>query len=83
MLRTLTLVALPERAQAQPAPPETVAGRVNNGWPPNASSSRRPSLTNFFTGDYEGLAATGDFLAFFSQPHGSDSSSTFFRRIGP
>jgi hypothetical protein len=38
----------------------------------------------FFTGDYEGLASAGnDFTAFFSQPHGTDPSSTFFRRLGP
>jgi hypothetical protein len=40
--------------------------------------------TGFFTGDYEGLASTGtDFTPFFSQPHGSDPSSVFFRRVGP
>lgn len=40
--------------------------------------------TGFFTGDYEGLASAGaDFTPFFSQPHGSDPSSTFFRRLGP
>ena len=38
----------------------------------------------FFTGDYEGLASAGnDFTPFFSQPHGTDPSSTFFRRVGP
>ena len=38
----------------------------------------------FFTGDYEGLASAGnDFLPFFSQPHGMDPSSSFFRRVGP
>ena len=42
-----------------------------------------PFAGGYFTGDYEGLAATGDFLAFFSQPHGSDPSSAFFRRLGP
>jgi hypothetical protein len=42
-----------------------------------------PFAGGFFTGDYEGLAATGDFLALFSQPHGSDPSSAFFRRVGP
>ena len=42
-----------------------------------------PFAGGFFTGDYEGLAATGDFLAFFSQPHGSDPASIFFRRVGP
>jgi hypothetical protein len=42
------------------------------------------TTTGFFTGDYEGLASAGaDFTPFFSQPHGSDPSSTFFRRLGP
>ncbi|MGH2992304.1 MAG: sialidase family protein [Solirubrobacterales bacterium] len=40
--------------------------------------------TGFFTGDYEGLASAGnDFTPFFSQTHGSDPSSAFFRRVGP
>jgi hypothetical protein len=40
--------------------------------------------TGFFTGDYEGLAsASNDFTPFFSQPHGTDPSSVFFRRVGP
>jgi hypothetical protein len=40
--------------------------------------------TGFFTGDYEGLAsAVNDFTPFFSQPHGTDPSSVFFRRVGP
>ena len=40
--------------------------------------------TGFFTGDYLGLASAGnDFTPFFSQPHGSDPSSVFFRRVGP
>ena len=43
-----------------------------------------PFAGGFFTGDYEGLDSAGnDFTPFFSQPHGSDPSSTFFRRIGP
>jgi hypothetical protein len=43
-----------------------------------------PNANGFFTGDYEGLDSTGnDFLTFFSQPHGTDSSSVFFRRAGP
>ena len=42
------------------------------------------TTTGFFTGDYEGLASAGnDFTTFFSQPHGSDPSSAFFRRVGP
>jgi len=43
-----------------------------------------PFARGFFVGDYEGLASDGnDFVAFFSQPHGSDPSSVFFRRVGP
>jgi hypothetical protein len=42
-----------------------------------------PYAGGFFTGDYEGLAATGSFLTFFSQSHGSDPASVFFRRVGP
>jgi hypothetical protein len=42
------------------------------------------TTTGFFTGDYEGLASAGnDFTPFFSQTHGSDPSSAFFRRVGP
>jgi len=42
-----------------------------------------PFAGGFFTGDYEGLAsAKNDFAPFFSQPHGSDPASTFFRRAG-
>ena len=42
------------------------------------------TTTGFFTGDYEGLASAGnDFTPFFSQTHGSDPSSAFFRRAGP
>jgi hypothetical protein len=45
---------------------------------------RAPNAGGFFTGDYEGLASAGtDFGAFFSQPHGSDPGSIFFRRVGP
>jgi hypothetical protein len=41
-----------------------------------------PNALGFFTGDYEGLAAAGTtFVPFFSQPHGNDPSSTFFRRV--
>ena len=42
-----------------------------------------PDASGFFTGDYEGLANAGnDFAAFWSQPHGGDPASTFFRRAG-
>jgi BNR repeat-like domain len=45
---------------------------------------KAPFARGFFTGDYEGLASDGnDFTPFFSQPHNSDPSSTFFRRVGP
>jgi hypothetical protein len=41
-----------------------------------------PFAGGFFLGDYVGLASDGtDFLAVFTQPHDSDSSSVFFRRI--
>jgi hypothetical protein len=40
-----------------------------------------PDAGGFFTGDYEGLASAGDdFATYFSQPHGADPSSAFFRR---
>jgi len=42
-----------------------------------------PNAGGFFTGDYEGLANAGTvFTPFFSQPHGGDPSSVFFRRAG-
>jgi hypothetical protein len=45
---------------------------------------RAPDAGGFFTGDYEGLASVGTtFLPFFSQTHGADPSSAFFRRVGP
>jgi hypothetical protein len=45
---------------------------------------RAPLARGFFVGDYEGLAATGtSFAAFFSQSHGGDPASIFFRRLGP
>lgn len=43
-----------------------------------------PFAGGFFTGDYEGLASAGnDFGALFSQTHGTDPGSIFFRRTGP
>jgi hypothetical protein len=43
-----------------------------------------PDAGGFFTGDYEGLASVGTtFTPFFSQTHGTDPSSAFFRRVGP
>jgi hypothetical protein len=49
----------------------------------NASFDMRqaPDARGFFTGDYEGLASAGnDFTTYFSQPHGADPLSAFFRR---
>jgi hypothetical protein len=43
-----------------------------------------PNAGGFFTGDYEGLASAGNaFTPFWSMSHGTDPSSTFFRRVGP
>lgn len=43
-----------------------------------------PFAGGLFLGDYVGLASDGtDFLAVFTQPHDSDSSSAFFRRVSP
>jgi hypothetical protein len=42
-----------------------------------------PFAVGFFTGDYEGLSdIRGAFTPFFSQTHGEDPSSTFFRTVG-
>jgi hypothetical protein len=42
-----------------------------------------PFAVGFFTGDYEGLDNIGTaFTSLFSQPHGTDPSSAFYRRIG-
>lgn len=42
-----------------------------------------PFAGGFFTGDYEGLSNIGlTFTPFFSQSHGTDPSSTFFRKVG-
>jgi hypothetical protein len=41
-----------------------------------------PFARGLFTGDYEGLDVQGgQFLALFSQPHGTDPASVFFTRI--
>ena len=38
----------------------------------------------YFVGDYQALTTAGnDFLAVWSQPHGTDADSVFFRRVGP
>ena len=43
-----------------------------------------PFARGFFIGDYEGLATqSGQFLALFSQTHGTDPASAFFSRITP
>jgi len=45
---------------------------------------KAPFARGFFVGDYEGLGAAGNkFAAFFSQSHGTDPASIFFRRVGP
>ncbi len=45
---------------------------------------RAPVARGYFTGDYEGLSNDGaDFTPFFSQTHGDDPASVFFRRVGP
>jgi hypothetical protein len=72
-----------------PTTPTACADRANWGNEirlTDASFDMRqaPFANGFFTGDYEGLASAGnDFTPFFSQPHGSDPSSAFFRRVGP
>ena len=41
-----------------------------------------PFARGLFLGDYTGLSASaGDFMVFFTQTHGSDLSSAFFRRL--
>ena len=43
-----------------------------------------PVARGLFLGDYVGLATSGqNALAVFTQPHGTDKSSVFFRRTGP
>ena len=43
-----------------------------------------PFSGGLFLGDYVGLASDGtDFLAVFTQPHDTDPSSAFFRRVSP
>ncbi|HET7478998.1 MAG TPA: sialidase family protein [Rubrobacteraceae bacterium] len=45
---------------------------------------KAPNARGYFIGDYEGLANDGtDFTPFFSQSHGTDPASIFFRRVGP
>jgi hypothetical protein len=49
----------------------------------DTSFNQAPFANGFFTGDYEGLDNVGTaFTPFFSQQHGTDPSSTFFRRVG-
>ena len=46
--------------------------------------TKAPVAEGFFLGDYVGLTSDGtSFLSVFTQPHGTDASSVFFRRIGP
>jgi hypothetical protein len=43
-----------------------------------------PVSNGLFVGDYEGLATEGgSYLPLFSQTHGTDKASIFFRRVGP
>lgn len=52
--------------------------------PSSFDMRRTPFARGFFTGDYEGLATqSGQFLALFSQSHGTDPASAFFSRITP
>ncbi len=45
---------------------------------------KAPLARGFFTGDYEGLTASGNrFGALFSMSHGADPASIFFYRVGP
>ena len=45
---------------------------------------KAPVASGLFLGDYMGLAASrADAVAIFTQPHGTDPSSVFFRRTGP
>jgi hypothetical protein len=72
-----------------PTSPTACANRANWGDEIRLTNTpfdmrQAPFAGGFFTGDYEGLASDGtDFTPFFSQPHGSDPSSAFFRRVGP
>jgi hypothetical protein len=45
---------------------------------------KAPFARGLFTGDYEGLATqSGQFVAAFSQSHGTDPASIFVSRITP
>jgi hypothetical protein len=72
-----------------PTTPTACADRANWGNEVRLTDTsfdmrRAPLAGGFFTGDYEGLASEGnDFTPFFSQPHGTDPASAFFRRVGP
>jgi hypothetical protein len=46
--------------------------------------SEAPDAFGWFVGDYEGLDSEGgSYLPFFSQTHGTDPGSIYFRRVGP
>jgi BNR/Asp-box repeat len=72
-----------------PTTPTACASRANWGNEIRLTAApfdmrKAPLAIGFFTGDYEGLSATGlDFTPFFSQSHGSDPASVFFTRVGP
>jgi len=71
-----------------PTTPTACASPANSGDEVRVTTSsfnmrQAPNAAGFFTGDYEGLDNIGTaFTPFFSQPHGTDPSSTFFRRVG-
>ena len=71
-----------------PADPETCTDSANWGDEVQLTDSSfdmrlAPFANGFFTGDYEGLSSIGEaFTPFFSQSHGTDPSSTFFRTVG-
>ena len=71
-----------------PHHPDSLRDRGNWGDEVQVTTSsfnmrRAPDAGGFFTGDYEGLDNIGTaFASFYSQPHGTDPSSAFFRRVG-
>lgn len=71
-----------------PTTPAACAGAANWGAEVRLTNTPfdmrlAPFALGFFVGDYEGLSNIGaDFAAFFSQSHGTDPASTFFRTAG-
>lgn len=76
-------------AHCHPATPAACASAANWGDEVEVTDgpfdmSDAPDASGWFVGDYEGLASEGgSILPLFSQEHGSDPASIFFRRIGP